>query len=63
VTQRYSMVNIPRAERGDTKKQLWSKGQGQTERGKRLEDQNTEVVQYMIINRKYKTKYRSGKLS
>jgi hypothetical protein len=38
------MVEITRAERGGTRTQLWSKGQGQTERGRRLEDQNKEQI-------------------
>ena len=32
------MVNIPFAEPGYTRTQLWSKGQGQSERQRRLED-------------------------
>jgi len=35
-------VKIPQAEPGDTRTQLQSKGQGQTGRGRRLEDQNKE---------------------
>jgi hypothetical protein len=40
--QCYSIVNVTRAEPGDTRAQMWSKGQGQTERGRRLGDQNKE---------------------
>jgi hypothetical protein len=38
------VVEIPSAQRGDARTQLWSKGQGQTERGRRLEDQNKEQI-------------------
>ena len=38
------MVKIPRAERGDTRNNLLSKGQGLTERERRLEDRNKEQI-------------------
>jgi hypothetical protein len=34
------MVKIPHAEWGDTRTQLWRKGQGETERGRTVEDRN-----------------------
>lgn len=39
VVQHYSMVKIPYAEWGDTRTQLWRRGQGQTERERTIEDQ------------------------
>jgi hypothetical protein len=53
VAQRYSVVKIPCAERGDTRTQLLSKRQGLTKREMRLEDQTKEQirkksVQYVI---------------
>jgi len=38
IGQYYSVVKTPSAEPVDTRTQLQSKGQGQHERGKRLED-------------------------
>jgi len=38
------MAKIPHAELGDTRTQWWGKGQGQTEKGWRLEDQKKEPV-------------------
>jgi hypothetical protein len=38
IDQCYSMVKISCAELGDTRNELWSKEQGQSERGMRLED-------------------------
>jgi hypothetical protein len=38
VAQRYCMVKIPGAEPGYAGTQKWSNGQGQSDRGTRLED-------------------------
>jgi hypothetical protein len=38
------MVKIPCAEPGDTRTEWWGKGQEQTEKGRRLEDQNKEPI-------------------
>jgi hypothetical protein len=38
----YYMVKIPCVEPGDTRTQLWRKEQGQSKRGRRLEDYNKE---------------------
>jgi hypothetical protein len=48
-------VKIPHAEPGDSRTHLWSKGQGQTKRG-RLEDQNKEQISKisLIYDNKYK---------
>jgi hypothetical protein len=38
------MIKLPRAQRGDTRTHLWSKEQGHTERGRRLEEENKEQI-------------------
>ena len=44
IAQYYSMVKIPCAELEYTGTQLWSNGQGQSDRGTRLEDKNKEQI-------------------
>jgi hypothetical protein len=61
IAQRYSMVKISHAEPGYTRSQMWSKRQGQSGRGRRLEDKKKEQirkksVQQMVRNSNTKQK-------
>ena len=53
------MVKIPCAEPGDIRTQWWGKGEGQTEKERRLEDQNNEPISKNpsnVYNNKQKNK-------